>query len=154
MAWLEAVLLFAGVLVAGAGIGLMHLERMLAGQAGQLQSSSALLLEVRRLHQHQQALATAQRLTEATIDGGAATVRAVHLGIAAIPFGVLEAIPVTRDVSRVVRQTHDLIAEAVYGSIRGANRAVGSVARGVLAASAGTDTGKPAASESEEPRKP
>lgn len=40
-----------------------------------------------------------------------------HRIIAAIPFGVLGAIPVTRPVSTRVRRIHDGTAEAVYGGI-------------------------------------
>jgi hypothetical protein len=75
-----------------------------------------------------------QQITETAIDAGTSAVRAVHMGIAGIPFGILEAVPATRDATRVVRQTHDVIANAVYGSIKGANRFAGILARGALGA--------------------
>lgn len=77
---------------------------------------------------HQQLL-EAQEFLESSIHGTTATVRAIHLGIAAIPFGILEAIPVTRDTTKVVRGTHNLISDAVYSSISVANRAGGVLAR-------------------------
>lgn len=77
---------------------------------------------------HQQLL-EAQELLESSIHGTTATVRAIHLGIAAIPFGILEAIPVTRDTTKVVRGTHNLISDAVYSSISVANRAGGVLTR-------------------------
>lgn len=77
---------------------------------------------------HQQIL-EAQEMLESTIHGTTATVRAIHLGIAAIPFGILEAIPVTRNTTKVVRGTHNLISDAVYSSISVANRASGVAIR-------------------------
>lgn len=77
---------------------------------------------------HQQLL-EAQEFLESSIHGTTATVRAIHLGIAAIPFGILEAIPVTRDTTKVVRGTHNLISDVVYSSISVANRAGGVLAR-------------------------
>ena len=55
--------------------------------------------------------------------------RTIHKGIAAIPFGILEAIPVTRHTTKVVRGTHDLISDAVYGSISIVNKTSGKVIR-------------------------
>lgn len=133
MVWLSAVLLLGALALTGAaGLRLLKLERGVMDSADGLRRDGLLMLEVQRLHLRQSRLAAAQRLTETTIDAGADVARAVHQGIAAIPFGVLEAVPVARDVSRVVRRTHDLIADAVYGSIKGVNKAVGGAARGVL----------------------
>lgn len=81
--------------------------------------------EAARLQRVERQLADAQRLTEAVVSGGTQTVRAIHRGIAAIPFGILDAIPATRQASRVVRLSHDLISDAVYGGIGMVNRGVG-----------------------------
>jgi hypothetical protein len=133
MVWLEVLLLLLATGLAATALRqCLSFERSLTDSADTLRRSGVLLLETQRQWQQQRQIDSAQRLTEATIDTGAATVRAVHLGIAAIPFGILEAIPVTRDASKVVRRTHDLISEAVYGSIRGVNKAVGEVARSAL----------------------
>lgn len=70
-----------------------------------------------------------QRKAEQTIATGTEVVRTLHLGIAAIPFGILEAIPVTRHTTRVVRGVHDQISNTVYSAIGGTNRVLGSVLR-------------------------
>ncbi len=140
MAWLEGLLVLAALaLTALAGLRVLALERAIPAAADNLRRSGVLLLEAQRQLRQQQVVGGAQQLTEATIDTGAATVRAVHLGIAAIPFGILEAIPATRDASKVVRRTHDLISEAVYGSIRGVNKVVGEVARSAVRPPPGKD---------------
>jgi len=71
----------------------------------------------------------AQEKLEDTIDIATATVRTIHKGIAAIPFGILEAIPATRHTTKVVRGTHDLISDVVYSSISIANKTSGKVIR-------------------------
>jgi hypothetical protein len=79
--------------------------------------------------ENQRQLLEAQEILEDTIDITTATVRSIHKGIAAIPFSILEAIPVTRDTTRVVRGTHDLISDVVYSSISFANKTSGKVIR-------------------------
>ncbi len=90
--------------------------------------------EASRLHCAERQLVEAQRLAESVVSGGARTVRAVHRRIAAIPFGILEAIPATRDATRIVRASHDLISDAVYGGIGALNRGVGRRLRAGLKA--------------------
>lgn len=133
MAWLELLLTLgaAGITVLAAARALAF-ERDVETDAGRLRRRAALLVEARRLHGMQSRVAGAQQLAETVIDTGTATVRAVHLGIARIPFGILESIPVTRDATRIVRQTHDIISDAVYGTIRGVNKAAGQVTRTVI----------------------
>lgn len=98
---------------------------------------------------HQQLL-EAQEILESSIHGTTATVRALHLGIASIPFGILEAIPVTRDTTKVVRGTHNLISDVVYSGISVANKAGGNIIRkGIgeipaIDATADSATGTPA----------
>lgn len=133
MVWLELVLLLSGAAAVGlAAQRLWMLESGIETLACRMRSRAARLVEARYLLDLQRRIAGAQQLAETAIDTGAATVRAVHLGISRIPFGILESIPVTRDTTRVVRQTHDLISEAVYGSIRGINKAAGHVTRTAL----------------------
>ena len=88
--------------------------------------------EAQRLWLAERQLADVQRLSEAAVSGGTLTVRAIHKGIAAIPFAVLEAIPATRDTTRIVRASHDLISDAVYGTIDAVNRGVGAGLRAGL----------------------
>lgn len=82
-----------------------------------------------RLMHAEQRLADMQRLTESAVGGSTMVVRAVHKGIASIPFTILESIPATRDTTRVVRITHDLISDAVYGTLGAVNRGVGAKLR-------------------------
>ena len=77
-----------------------------------------------------QTLADVQKVAEAAVHGTAATVQTVHRGIAAIPFGILEAVPIAREPTRIVRAIHDLTANSVYGAITGINRWVGRGLRG------------------------
>ncbi len=133
MVWLSAALLLTAAALSGlVAQRLLRLEHGVMRHADSLRREGLLMLEAQRLQLRQSRLAAAQQLTETTIEAGTDVVRIVHQSIAAIPFGVLEAVPVTRDVSRVVRRTHDLISDAVYGSIKGINKAVGGAARGVL----------------------
>lgn len=81
-------------------------------------------------------IAQAQQFTESAVHIGTQTVRQIHMGIATLPFTLLEAMPATRDTTRIVRRTHNLIANVVYGGIRGANRASGSLAREALGSAA------------------
>lgn len=92
--------------------------------------------EAERLLRAEQQLAQAQQISESAVALGTGVVRGVHRGIAAIPFGILEAIPATRDTTRIVRRTHDLISDAVYGSIGAVNRGVGVKLREGLQSSA------------------
>jgi hypothetical protein len=94
-----------------------------------MQRLAAALLEQARAEAQLQALRDLQRVAQTGVELGAGTVRAVHLGIAAIPFGILEAIPVTRPTSRLVRTIHDQISGVVYDSISGGNRLIGAALR-------------------------
>ena len=133
MAWAEAALLVAAIgLSVSLALRVWRQDRAITGLADDLRRSGALLLELRQRIEQQRRLAEAQQLTESAVDLTTEAVRKIHFGIASIPFSVLEAVPVTRDTTRVVRQTHDLIANAVYGTIRGVNRITGMATRGVL----------------------
>lgn len=133
MAWLELLLALAlGGLVAHATLRSFVQEQTLRDTADAMRRSGALLIERQNASRMQQQAKGVQQITETVIDAGTSAVRAVHMGIAGIPFGILEAVPATRDATRVVRQTHDVIANAVYGSIKGANRIAGVVARSAL----------------------
>jgi hypothetical protein len=74
------------------------------------------------------------------VEHGTSAVERVHLGTAARPFGILEAIPPTAPVARIVHVVHDGIASGVYSTIRATNRLVGVAANlAIDAAEAGLD---------------
>ena len=126
-----------GLAAASLGLALasLRLQRRLRREVPALLFRAEVLQsEATRLQRVERQLAEAQRLTEAVVSGGTQTVRAIHRGIAAIPFGILEAIPATRDATRVVRLSHDLISEAVYGGIGLVNRGAGHGMRAGLKA--------------------
>jgi hypothetical protein len=142
-ALLALVLLVASL---GVAVGTLRSGREIGTVRGLLFRAEILHSEACRLQRAERQLADAQRLSETVVAGGTRTVRSIHQGIAAIPFGILEAIPATRDTTRMVRATHDLIAGAVYGGIGRVNRGVGVGLRAGLKAAAP----EPAASEVDE----
>lgn len=123
------IALLAVLATLGLGLGLLRVQVAVGGVRAALQRAEVRRAEALRLQEAEARLAELQRLTERGVSGGTEVVRAVHKGIAAIPFGVLERIPATRDTTRVVRQAHDLISDAVYGSIKAVNRGVGAGVR-------------------------
>jgi hypothetical protein len=94
-----------------------------------MQRLAAAILEQARIEAQLQALREVQQAAEMGVDIGTNAVRAIHMGIAAIPFGILEVIPATRHTSRLVRTVHDQISGVVYDSISGGNRLLGSALR-------------------------
>jgi Tfp pilus assembly protein PilV len=133
MAWLEAALLLLSFgLLALAARQSLRVSQQLRRSSSDMRRSGALLVEIQGMLRIQQQLSQVQRLAETTIDTGTRAVQTVHQGIASIPFDLLESFAATRDATRVVRRTHDFIAGAVYGTIKGVNRKVGAAARGSL----------------------
>jgi len=65
----------------------------------------------------------------AALHGGLATIQGVHSAIARKPFGPLRLAPVVGDVSNAVQVIHDGVTSVVYGGLRAAIAATGSVAR-------------------------
>lgn len=116
-----------------AAFGLLMLSSALLWQGqGLLARAEQMLLELAvqqhewvRHQQSQAQLDQLQEQAEATVEHTTRLVQTVHHGIAAIPFEVLEAIPATRDTSRLVRAVHDLTADSVYGSISAVNKGLG-----------------------------
>lgn len=90
--------------------------------------------EVAWLIQNRDQIAEWQEISEKSLDEGTATVRAIHHAIAAIPFTILESIPVTRDTTRVVHGVHDVASNGIYAGISLANRALGKQLRNKLSA--------------------
>lgn len=124
-----------------------QLAAMVRANRRELLRAQILLAEAERCRLNLKQLATAQQVSEVAVDFGANTVRAVHQGIAAIPFTILEAIPATRGPTRIVRALHDAIAGGVYDTITGVNQAVGSGLRRQLEVPA-----PPAAKDQPEPK--
>lgn len=123
LAFSIAATLFAGV------------QRRLRGVQRQQWRNEAALSEMQLVAQIKAQLAAGQVLAENVVEGGTSTVRAVHKGIAGIPFGILESIPVTRDTTRIVRKIHDAISDGVYGGISATNKALHQAARNAAARS-------------------
>lgn len=131
------LLLAAGLLLIVAialSVGFYHLQQQwqtlqtqLNQQASRLRHYGVLSHELQRLKNDD--LRRLQTASETLVDGGTELVKGIHMGIANIPFGVLEAIPATRHTSRLVRGIHDLTSNTVYGSIKGTNKAIGAGVR-------------------------
>lgn len=121
-----AEILLAGLalLTPVAIVGAAVLQRRLAASGHLVERAGLRLAELERLRDARRAAALA-----AVVEGGTRTTRWVHHGIASIPFGILEAIPPTRAATRVVRVTHNLIADGVYGAITVVTRGVGKLLR-------------------------
>lgn len=120
------------LLLAGAGALGLAQRRTLREQEELrrvMQRLAAAMLEQARAEAQRRTLRELQQAAELGVDVGTNAVRAVHMGIAAIPFGILDAIPVTRHTSRLVRTVHDRISGVVYDSIAGGNRLLGSALR-------------------------
>jgi hypothetical protein len=147
------LLLLGATLILTGSAGLLLAQRRAAGDLKAVRFSmrrvAAALLESARAESQLDTLRQVQRGAEQTVHLGAETVRAVHLGIARIPFGILEAIPATRPVSRLVRGVHDGISNVVYDTITGANRAIGSTLRQGLPRQPPDDEGKPSGDQGE-----
>jgi hypothetical protein len=115
-----------------AGGGLL-LQRRSAGELEALHLAmrrvAVTFLEASRAEQQLEDLRRKQEMAEKTVHFGTSAVRTLHQGIASIPFGILEAIPVTRDTTRIVRAVHDGISNVVYDSITGTNRLLGGLLR-------------------------
>jgi hypothetical protein len=65
-------------------------------------------------------------LLEDGIEYGASRLEQLQKETAAVPFGVLEALPVVGPAAQVVHELHDATLSAVYGMVRGTTKLVGS----------------------------
>jgi hypothetical protein len=132
-----------------------RLEREARALADSLRRVALRALDAQRRADAQARLARAQQLTESAVDLTSATVRAVHRGIAAIPFALLANKPSAKDRVLKAQAAHDETAEAVYEGINAINRLVGrGVRRGIgLRESEPTSGGDPAAGDND-PVKP
>jgi hypothetical protein len=62
------------------------------------------------------------KLVSEVVEHGSRAVERIHLGTAARPFAVLEAIPAIAAPAYAVRVVHDGVTRAVYASVRGVNK--------------------------------
>lgn len=67
------------------------------------------------------------------VEHGTRAIERVHLATARRTFAILEAIPVTAPVSRVVRVVHDASVKATYGAVRIGGKVVGEVVTRAMA---------------------
>lgn len=77
------------------------------------------------------------RRVEDAVEAATTGVQDVHRAIADIPFGILGALPPTRDASDSVREVHNRTADGVYGAVSAVNRVAGGVFRALRGRSAG-----------------
>jgi hypothetical protein len=124
----EAALAALLLLTTGAALAAALVQRRLASGVHLVERTRLRIAELERLQDARRVAALATVATGA-VEGGTRATQFVHFGIASIPFGILEALPPTRAVTRVVRVTHDLIAGGIYGVISSVSRGVGRLAR-------------------------
>jgi len=110
----------------------LSLHRAVEVFSRQFRRDAASLLDLRHRKEANGRLHDVQHVAEYTVDTGAVTARYLHRGIAKISFGTLESIVAIRATTRIVRETHDLVSNFVYGSIREANKAAGRHVRGAI----------------------
>jgi hypothetical protein len=91
-----------------------------------------------------------QEIVEVAVDTGAASAEVVHKAVADVTFGVLDSIPVTEGVSKLVRGLHDGIAGSIYSTVRLSNKEAGNLAKGYIKMKADYDAARPEQPEQEE----
>ena len=130
VAELAPALVACGLLLSIA-VALMSLraQRKLGVLRTRLHRAATYHAEGARFIEGRELLAKLQAGTEGVVEGGTALVRGIHHGIAAIPFSILEAIPATREPTRLVRGIHDLTANSVYAAVAAVNRVLGTQLR-------------------------
>lgn len=136
---IELAVVLLLLLTSVCGLALWRINARVSATAAQLTRTAAVRAEAWRMQQANDKLAEWQDVTQSSIDGGTQAVRAVHKGVAAIPFSILESIPVTRDTARVVRQVHDFTSDNVYAAISTVNRLAGERSRNYLQPAARRD---------------
>ena len=79
-----------------------------------------------------EALLEQQDIVEKSVETGAKSAEAIHKTVAGVTFGILDSIPATEGVSRLVRGVHDGVSGSVYATVRGTNKQLGKLARAYL----------------------
>lgn len=128
---LSAALLLAAIVAWGV-VTWWRLERDARALADSLRRVALRALDAQLRLDAQARLARAQQFTESAVGLTSATVRAVHRGIASIPFAILANKPGAKEKVLKAQAAHDETAEAVYEGINAINRLVGrGVRRGI-----------------------
>ena len=134
-----SLLLLSGAASAGGLLLQRRTARELEALRQAMRRIAVSFLEATRAEDQLEDLRRKQQAAEKTVHFGTAAARSLHQGIAAIPFGILEAIPSTGDKAREVRAAHEGISGAVYDSITLGNRVLGSLLRQKLRSKSGGD---------------
>ncbi len=122
----------AGLLLAlliGLALRLRLLERRARNWARRARRLAVRARDAELRIEQQERLAEVQRRAEQAVEQTNATVRAIHRGIARIPFGILSRLQATRASARVVQTVHDETSDVVYDSISAVNRLIGTQVR-------------------------
>lgn len=139
--WPSLLLLLLSCAASGGGLLLQRrTARELESLRQAMRRVAVSFLEASRAEDQLADLRRRQEAAEKTVHLGTAAARELHRGIASIPFGILEAVPSTRDKTREVRAAHDDISGALYDGITLGNRALGSLLRKKLQSRAGADS--------------
>lgn len=126
--WCVVLLISALLLLTLTSVALVawwRLERQAQQLAQSLRRVAVLALDAQLRLESQARLARAQQFAENAFDLTHTTVRAVHRGIASIPFTLLARNPETKDKALRVQAIHDETADAVYEGLSAINRLVG-----------------------------
>lgn len=70
-------------------------------------------------------LAENAQLVAKGIDQGSLIMQGSHKVISEVTFGLLQLFPVTREHAKIVRETHNMISEGLYGAFREVSKHVG-----------------------------
>ena len=84
-----------------------------------------------------------QKIVEKAVETGTASAQVVHKAVAEVTFGVLDSIPVTEGISKLVRGLHDGIAGSIYSTVRVSNKQAGNLAKGYIKMKAEYDAAHP-----------
>jgi hypothetical protein len=109
--------LFAIAAFAVAGLTFWHVHALTSAAARQRRRQESYARDRAIYFQSRSNIADAAYVTAVGVQRVAAVTRFGHKAIAAIPFGILRAIPATRAGSKRVQRTHDDISSAVYDAI-------------------------------------
>ncbi len=143
----------AGSLLAFTTRQWLQAARELEGLRSKELRARAWSAEQARFLQLRSSLADVAQTTSEAVQRGSRVTQASHRVIAALPFGILDAIPATSSGSRRARSLHDGIAGAVYGTLTGVGGGIAGRSRRRLSAErlAGDPPIAPGADESGPP---
>lgn len=127
MLWIVVV---AALLLSGLAWRLSHLLAEKQGRLAGIEISLMDLMAERQEAKTKKAAALEQqKIVEKSVDTGAASAEVIHKSVASVTFGVLDSIPATEGVSKLVRGLHDGIAGTIYSTVRTSNKQVGNLAK-------------------------